>query len=119
MHPSYTRSVNSQYTASEFFYTKCVDSPWLDLYYPHPQTREEEQQLLNWIKEKGGPVAAALILKENPRTVWSWYRGEKIPKPQTAQRIIRLTKGELDYNRIYATTFARMAEAESKALLRG
>lgn len=75
--------------------------------------------MLNWIKQNGGPAKAAVLLKENPRTVWSWVRGEKIPKPQTAQRITKLTKGELDYNRIYATTFAKVAEVEAKALLKG
>lgn len=74
--------------------------------------------IIQWIEDVGGPVKAAEILKESPRTVASWYYGEKLPKPTTACKIVKLTKGKLDYNRIYAPLIAKMAEREAKALLK-
>ncbi|MGL5484548.1 MAG: hypothetical protein ACRDC7_21900, partial [Aeromonas veronii] len=70
------------------------------------------------IDEHGGPAQAAEVIKENARTVWSWYRGEKLPKPATAQKLIRLSKGALDFNRIYAPLLAKQAEIEAKAMMR-
>ena len=74
--------------------------------------------IIEWIDSVGGPAKAAELLKESPRTVASWYYGEKLPKPQTACKIVRITKWALDYNRIYSPLIARMAEKESKSLLR-
>lgn len=74
--------------------------------------------IIEWIDSVGGTAKAAELLKESPRTVASWYYGEKLPKPQTACKIVRITKWALDYNRIYSPLIARMAERESKSLLK-
>lgn len=74
--------------------------------------------IAEWIKEKGGVAKAAAILKENPRTVAAWIYGEKLPKPQTAQRIIQASKGILDFNGIYAPLFAIQAEKAAKAMMK-
>ncbi|MGL4755347.1 MAG: hypothetical protein ACRCXB_23550 [Aeromonadaceae bacterium] len=74
--------------------------------------------LIEWIDSKGGIDLAAGLLKEQPRTVKSWYYGEKMPKPSTACKIVKLTKGVVDYNGIYGTCFALMAERQAKALIK-
>ncbi|MGL4507640.1 MAG: hypothetical protein ACRCUF_18110 [Aeromonas sobria] len=74
--------------------------------------------ILKWIEKVGGPAKAADLLKETPRTVASWFYGEKLPKPTTACKIVKLTKGEVDYNGVYAPLIAKMAEKEAKALLK-
>ncbi|MGL5589037.1 MAG: hypothetical protein ACRDDI_13370 [Aeromonas veronii] len=67
--------------------------------------------LLEWMDERGLDEAAK-VLKENKRTLMSWKYGEKVPKPQTAQRITQATG--LDYNEIYAPLFA-MQESKRAA----
>lgn len=74
--------------------------------------------IIEWIESVGGPEKAAIILKETKRTVDSWIYGERLPKPQTACKIIKMTKGVLDYNKIYSPLVSRMAERESKSLLK-
>ncbi|MGY3887215.1 hypothetical protein [Aeromonas aquatica] len=74
--------------------------------------------LFEWIEESGGVAQTAKIMKESPRTVASWYYSEKIPKPQAAVRLIRASRGALDFNRIYAPLFAELASREAKRLTR-
>lgn len=74
--------------------------------------------ILDWISEQGGVAKAAEKLKEETRTVKSWMYGEKLPKPLTAARIVKMTKGLVDYNGIYAPLIAKMAEREAKALIK-
>lgn len=74
--------------------------------------------IIEWIESKGGIPQAAELLKETPRTVKSWVYGEKLPKPQTACKIVKLTKGVVDYNGIYACLFAVMADKQAKALIK-
>lgn len=74
--------------------------------------------IMAWIEKNGGPTEAAKLLKESARTVKSWYYGEKLPKPMVVCKLIKLTKGELDYNGVYAPIIAKMAEREAKALIK-
>lgn len=57
------------------------------------------------VSGKGVHIAAAL-LGETPRAVYSWYRQERIPSFSAAANIILKTKGDVDWNGIYAP-FAR------------
>ncbi|APU00466.1 hypothetical protein [Aeromonas phage 3] len=74
--------------------------------------------IMKFIEEAGGPAKAAVLLKETPRTVASWYNGERLPKPMVVCKLMKLTKGQLDYNRVYAPIIAKMAEKEAKALIK-
>lgn len=58
-------------------------------------------ELNDWIDKKGGLDAAAVLLGENPRTVRSWYRFDRVPLIENALNIVVRTKGEVDYNGIY------------------
>ena len=58
-------------------------------------------ELNAWIDELGGPETAAGLLKEKPRTVYSWYRFQKAPRIESALNIVLRTKGRVDYNGIY------------------
>lgn len=54
-----------------------------------------------WVKKVGGITSAAKILKENPRTVASWIRGERSPLFPSAINIVIKSKHEVDFNGIY------------------
>lgn len=58
-----------------------------------------------WIDRMGkgrpGVRQAALLLGENPRTVYAWYRGERYPGFQSARNIVRVSCGRVDYNGIF------------------
>lgn len=58
-------------------------------------------ELNAWVDSVGGVEGAAEILKEKPRTVYSWYRMEKAPRLLSAMNIVAKTKGAVDYNGIY------------------
>ena len=57
--------------------------------------------LKDFLKEVGD-TAAAELLDVPQRTVAAWRRGERIPRPCQAERIVRATKGRVDYAGIYA-----------------
>ena len=57
------------------------------------------------VSGKGVHVVAAL-LGETPRAVYSWYRQERIPSFSAGVNIILKSKGDVDWNGIYAP-FAR------------
>lgn len=57
--------------------------------------------LRDFLKEIGDSGAADL-LDVPQRTVAAWRRGERIPRPNQAARIVRLTRGRVDYAGIYA-----------------
>ncbi|EMJ7098631.1 hypothetical protein ACGRSR_17960 [Vibrio owensii] len=63
-------------------------------------------ELHAWIDSVGGVDEAARLLKEKPRTVYSWYRQEKAPRLVSAINIVAKTRGLVDYNGIY-TPLAR------------
>lgn len=48
-----------------------------------------------------GDVAAANLFGVKRRTVESWRRGERVPRPSQANKIVRLTGGEVDFSSIY------------------
>lgn len=54
-----------------------------------------------WVKKVGGIPSAAKILKENPRTVGSWMRGERSPLFPSAINIVIKSKHKVDFNGIY------------------
>jgi len=58
-------------------------------------------ELYAWIDNVGGIDAAAQLLQEKPRTVYSWYRQEKAPRLVSAINIVAKTQGLVDYNGIY------------------
>ncbi|MGL5093685.1 MAG: hypothetical protein ACRC8B_22755 [Aeromonas sobria] len=74
--------------------------------------------IIKFIERAGGCAKAAELFKESPRTVASWYYGEKLPKPAVVCKIIKLTKGELDYNRVYAPLIAKMADKQAQSLIK-
>lgn len=52
------------------------------------------------------PVAA--LLGEKPRTVYAWYRLERVPCFRSALNIVITSRGEVDYNGIFGA-FGRAA----------
>ncbi|MEQ5770030.1 hypothetical protein NFH98_20880 [Halomonas sp. H33-56] len=66
-------------------------------------------ELNDWIDEFGLEGAAAL-LKEKPRTVYSWYRFQKAPRLASALNIVVRTRGRVDYNGIYGPLARARAE---------
>lgn len=44
---------------------------------------------------------AAQMLGEKPRTVLAWLYQERRPRPETAQKIVRATKGRVTFAGIY------------------
>lgn len=70
--------------------------------------------ILEWIVSVGGTDCAATLLDETPRAVGSWRTGERVPKPQTAKKIIQVTKGRVDYNSIYQPIFNLQAKGPAK-----
>lgn len=52
-------------------------------------------------KGRPGVRQAALLLGENPRTVYAWYRGERYPGFISARNIVRVSRGCVDYNGIF------------------
>ena len=62
-------------------------------------------ELNAWIDRMGkgrpGVRQAALLLGENPRTVYAWYRGERYPGFLSARNIVRVSRGRVDYNGIF------------------
>ncbi|MCE1119076.1 hypothetical protein [Pseudomonas sp. NMI795_08] len=46
--------------------------------------------------------AAACLLGENPRTVYAWYRRERVPSFKAALRIVAASGRSVDFNGIYA-----------------
>lgn len=74
--------------------------------------------IIEWVAHVGGIEPAAKLLKEAPRTVMSWIYAERLPKPQSAANIVKMTKGKVDYNGIYVVLVLKMAEKESKQLIK-
>lgn len=68
-------------------------------------------KLADWVKEQGGPIAAGLILKEKPRTVYAWISGEKAPRIKAAMNIVLRTDGVVDFNGIYGPIAERQFHA--------
>ncbi|MNN87047.1 hypothetical protein D3C81_2045470 [compost metagenome] len=62
-------------------------------------------------KGRPGVRQAALLLGENPRTVYAWYRGERYPGFLSARNIVRVSRGRVDYNGIFRP-LARALEQE-------
>lgn len=58
-------------------------------------------ELNDWIDEVGSIDGAAEILKERPRTVYSWYRMDRVPTLAAALNIVVKTRNVVDYNGIY------------------
>jgi len=56
-----------------------------------------------------GDEAAAELFGVKPRTVAAWRRGERIPRPAQAKRIVAAARGELSYESIYRSPQARAA----------
>ncbi|MCO7217096.1 hypothetical protein [Halomonas sp. OfavH-34-E] len=54
-----------------------------------------------WVDEAGGIDEAAALLKEKPRTVYSWYRLEKTPRLEAALNIVIRSRHRVDFNGIY------------------
>lgn len=48
-----------------------------------------------------GVDKAAMLFGEKPRTVESWLYGERMPRKQTAQKIVDRTKGKVTFAGIY------------------
>lgn len=48
-----------------------------------------------------GDEACALAWGVKPRTTASWRRGERMPRPDQAHRIVQTTAGQVDYAGIY------------------
>lgn len=67
----------------------------------------------DWIRDKGGPEAAALILGERPRTVLSWMRLERAPRLRQACRIVINTGGVVDFNGIFEPFARQLAEQDA------
>lgn len=57
--------------------------------------------LKEFLKEMGDEAASDL-LDVPPRTVAAWRRGERLPRPIQAARIVLASKGVVDYAGIYA-----------------
>ncbi len=58
-------------------------------------------ELNDWISNVGGVNKAAEILKERPRTVYSWRRMDRVPTLAAALNIVIRTRNIVDYNGIY------------------
>ncbi len=58
-------------------------------------------ELNQWVDEVGGIESAAAILKEKPRTVYSWYRMERPPRLVSAMNIVIRSRYLVDFNGIY------------------
>lgn len=58
-----------------------------------------------WLDSVGVDVAAEL-LQEKPRTVYSWFRREKAPRIQSANKIVALTFGLVDFGGVYRSLSA-------------
>jgi DNA-binding transcriptional regulator YdaS (Cro superfamily) len=55
--------------------------------------------LCDWIKKTGAKKVARL-LNVDPSTVSLWRNGRSTPRPKTMQKIIKITKGKVDYRGI-------------------
>jgi DNA-binding transcriptional regulator YdaS (Cro superfamily) len=62
--------------------------------------------LKTYLKQMGDSEAARLF-GVKPRTILSWRRGERRPRPSQAARIVEVTQGEVSYEGIYAALPAR------------
>ncbi|MFG0501107.1 hypothetical protein ACF8GD_00370 [Pseudomonas putida] len=69
-------------------------------------------ELNAWIDSKArgqaGVNEVADLLRENPRTVLSWYRQERAPCLRAAMNIVQTSHGEVDYNGIYEPIAKRL-----------
>lgn len=50
-----------------------------------------------------GDNHCAVLFKVKPRTTASWRRGERYPRPEQANEIVKLTNGEVNLIGIYNT----------------
>lgn len=62
-------------------------------------------ELNAWIDSKApgkaGVREVAGLLRENPRTVYAWYRQERAPCFRSAMNIVQASCGQVDYNGIF------------------
>ena len=56
--------------------------------------------------EQIGDEQAAILFGVKPRTTASWRRGERLPRPAQAARIVRQTGGKVSFEEIYAARSA-------------
>lgn len=59
-----------------------------------------ELNLRSFIRSIGVDEAATLF-GEKPRTVMGWMYGERVPRKETAAKIVERTKGKVSYAGIY------------------
>jgi hypothetical protein len=52
--------------------------------------------------EEIGDGRASELLDVPVRTVAAWRRGERLPRPAQAAKIVRAARGKVDYSGIYA-----------------
>lgn len=50
---------------------------------------------------KIGVDKAAELFDEKPRTVMAWMYQERLPRPETAQKLVERSKGEVTFASIY------------------
>lgn len=67
-----------------------------------------KQSLASFIAEVGDEKAADLF-GVKLRTVESWRRGERTPRPKQAQQIIAAADGRLDFQSIYGSKTSEAA----------
>jgi len=61
-------------------------------------------KLKEWVEAFGGIPELAKALKVTDHSVRVWLRGEATPRSKTLKEIIRLSKGELNFEVIYKET---------------
>ena len=57
---------------------------------------------LNAYIETIGDAAAAELFGVKERTAASWRRGERLPRPEQAERIVSASRGRVTYSEIYS-----------------
>lgn len=64
--------------------------------------KRRRTRFTSWLySHKGGAKGAAKRLKVSTATVFYWTRGETVPKIEMANKIVRVSKGKIDYRDFY------------------
>lgn len=70
--------------------------------------------LRTYLKAAGDETVAARI-GVKPRTVASWRRGERMPRPDQARRLVDLSDGALTWSDVYAPPAPATQPEEAQA----
>ncbi len=70
--------------------------------------------LTQWIKKTGGPAKAGKLLNVQRNAIHAWLAGKALPRPDTMQKIVRVSKKSVTYDEMINENRGKRAAHRTK-----